>query len=211
MVFTSELRGGWRGGSLYRNHGPAGSAGQWCPHCAAGVRDLRSFGIATPYPAAREALEEWMRYPPSSTLAVAALASLAIACGSEDARTGDASSSDAPRGDFPLPADARRGLPLGEGRPDVSGITRTTIRDDERAAVTRVHFVPGAAEPLHTHDFDLLVVPLTAGRVEWLFGEERIDFLDVGEVQFVPAGVVHQLVNAGDAPFEVIAVAIKHE
>jgi quercetin dioxygenase-like cupin family protein len=150
-----------------------------------------------------------MRHTPRSTLALAAWVSLSIACGTGDAPAGDASSSDAQEGDVPMPADARRGLPLGEGRPDVSGITRTTLRDDERATVTRVHFMPGAAEPLHTHDFDLLVVPLTAGPVEWLFGDERVEFLEAGEVQFVAAGTVHQLVNAGDAPIEVIAVAIK--
>lgn len=103
----------------------------------------------------------------------------------------------------------REALPLGEGRPAVDGITRTQLRDDERAAVTRVHFLPGAAEPLHTHDFDLMVIPISGGPVEWRFGDQLVERLAPGEVQYVPAGTVHQFVNVGHRPFEVIAVAIK--
>jgi len=94
-------------------------------------------------------------------------------------------------------------------RPAVDGISRTTLRDDAEVTVTRVHFAPGAAEPVHTHPFDLMVVPLQSGSVDWVMGEESIRELSVGDVQFVPRGVSHQLANTGSIPFEVIAIAIK--
>ena len=49
-------------------------------------------------------------------------------------------------------------LPLGGDRPETPGITRTTLRDDAKSMVTRVHFEPGAAEPPHTHAVDVILV-----------------------------------------------------
>jgi len=94
-------------------------------------------------------------------------------------------------------------------RPAVDGISRTTLRDDAQMTVTRVHFGPGAAEPVHTHPFDIMVVPLQSGSVDWMLGEESIRGLSLGDVQFVPKGVSHQLANIGEVPFEVIAIALK--
>jgi len=94
-------------------------------------------------------------------------------------------------------------------RPAVDGITRTTLRDDAQMTVTRVHFAPGAAEPVHTHPFDIMVVPLQSGSVDLVLGEETIRGLGLGDVQFVPSGVSHQLANVGEVPFELIAIALK--
>lgn len=136
------------------------------------------------------------------SLALAAL--FGASCG-----PGEAPFPDAAAGDAPVREDAGRELPLGEGRPSVDGITRATLRDDETLTVTRVHFAPGAAEPLHTHAFELVVVPLVAGTVEWIVDGETTASLGPGEVQFVARDVPHQLINAGDEPFEVIAIAVK--
>ena len=100
-------------------------------------------------------------------------------------------------------------LPLGAGRPDVEGITRTVLSDDEVRTVTRVHFAPGAGEVPHTHPFELLVVPLTTGSIDWVLGDRRVETLTKGDVQFVPAGVTHQLRNPGTEPYEVVAIAIR--
>lgn len=86
-------------------------------------------------------------------------------------------------------------------RPAVDGITRTTIRDDARVTVTRVHFAPGAAEPVHTHPFELMIVPVRDGAVTWVVGDRTTSRLEAGAVQFAPANVPHQLANTGGEPF----------
>jgi len=93
-------------------------------------------------------------------------------------------------------------------RPTVDGITRSTLRDDPELTVTRVAFAPGASEVPHTHAFDLLVVPLTAGPVSLVVGDEEILHLAPGEVQLIPAGIPHMLGNTGDRAFEIIAIAV---
>ena len=101
------------------------------------------------------------------------------------------------------------GLPLGTGRPDVAGITRTTLKDDAKVTVTRVHFAPGASEPVHTHPYDIVLVPVIAGPVDWIVAGRRVTPLGVGDVQFVPRDVAHQLRNTGPGPVEIIAIAAK--
>lgn len=100
-------------------------------------------------------------------------------------------------------------LPLGTGRPEVSGITRTTLKDDAKVTVTRVHFAPGASEPVHTHPYDIVLVPVIAGPVDWTVAGRRVTQLGVGDVQFVARDVPHQLRNTGRGPVEMIAIAAK--
>ncbi len=100
-------------------------------------------------------------------------------------------------------------FPLGAGRPEVPGITRTTLKDDAKVTVTRVHFAPGAGEPVHTHPYDIVLVPVIAGPVDWTVADKRVTALSVGDVQFVARDVPHQLRNTGRAPFEMIAIATK--
>ena len=109
----------------------------------------------------------------------------------------------------PPPTAAPAELPLSAGRPQVEGITRTVLSDDEARTVNRVHFAPGAGEVPHTHAFELLVVPLMSGSVEWIVGDRRVERLAEGDVQFVPPGVTHQLRNPGTEAFEVAAIAVK--
>lgn len=100
-------------------------------------------------------------------------------------------------------------LPLGTGRPAVPGITRTTLKDDAKVTVTRVHFAPGASEPVHTHPYDIVLVTVIAGPVDWTVADRRVTQLGVGDVQFVARDVPHQLRNTGRGPFEMIAIAAK--
>lgn len=106
------------------------------------------------------------------------------------------------------PANQAPGLDLAD-RPAVEGITRATLRDDARVTVTRVHFEPGAAEPIHTHHTDIMVIPVGPADVRWVVAGETLTRFEPGEVQFVPAGTEHQLANVGQAPFEIVAVAVK--
>ena len=100
-------------------------------------------------------------------------------------------------------------LPLGQGRPAVSGIARTTLKDDEKSTVTRVHFKPGAAEPPHTHPYDVIIVPVMAATLDFTIGDKNVTAVKSGDVQFIPRDVVHQLTNAGKQDFELIAIALK--
>jgi len=94
-------------------------------------------------------------------------------------------------------------------RPAVDGISRTTLRNDERVTVTRVHFAPGAAEPVHTHPFDIMVMPIQSGAAELIVGSETISYLKAGEVYFIARDVPHQLANTSGEPFEVVAVSLR--
>jgi len=100
-------------------------------------------------------------------------------------------------------------LPLGQGRPEVAGITRTILKDDAKSTVTRVHFKPGAAEPAHTHPYDVIIVPVLAGTIEFTIGDKKVTAVKPGDVQFVPRDVTHQLTNTGKQDFELIAIALK--
>lgn len=100
-------------------------------------------------------------------------------------------------------------LPLGQGRPEVPGITRTTLKDDAKSTVTRVRFAPGAGEPPHIHPNDVIIVPVTSGPVDVGVGDRTLTSLKAGDVQFVAHDVVHHVKNTGTEPFELIAIALK--
>ena len=104
---------------------------------------------------------------------------------------------------------AQSSVDLAKGRPATAGITRTTIKDDAKVAVTRVRFAPGAAEVPHTHPYDVMLIPVTSGTVDLQIGDKKIASLKRGEVQFVPHDVTHFLANTGKTAFELIAVGVK--
>jgi len=88
---------------------------------------------------------------------------------------------------------------------------RTTVVDNATVTVTRLRFAPGSGETIHTHDFPLVIVQLTSGDVvDLAVSDTRARGPRVaGLVTFVPAGTEHAVVNAGEKPFEMMAVAIK--
>ncbi len=104
---------------------------------------------------------------------------------------------------------AQSSVGLAGGRPATPGVTRTTIKDDEKVAVARVTFAPGATEVPHTHPYDIMIIPVSSGPVVLLIGDRKITSLQAGEVQFVPRDVTHSLGNAGETLFEIITVAVK--
>ena len=94
--------------------------------------------------------------------------------------------------------------------PVPAGITRTPVLDNAEARVTLVAFAAAAREPVHTHPFDLVVLPLTAGQIELRLGE-RVETREyaAGEPMFLPRDVPHAVANAGSRPLEVFSIAIK--
>jgi quercetin dioxygenase-like cupin family protein len=87
---------------------------------------------------------------------------------------------------------------------------RTVVLDNASTTVTRLRFVKGAGETVHAHPFPLLIVQLTPGEVDLTVSDMRARGpRDAGLVTFVPADTPHAVVNAGDTPFEVIAIALK--
>ncbi|HSW05514.1 cupin domain-containing protein [Aquabacterium sp.] len=78
--------------------------------------------------------------------------------------------------------------------------------DNERVVVTEWCFEPGAETGHHVHMMDYLVIPLTDGT------------LDVGGIQTTlhtgvayarPAGVAHNVINAGQQALRFIEVELK--
>ena len=94
--------------------------------------------------------------------------------------------------------------------PAPAGITRTPVLDNAEARVTHVTFAPSAREPVHTHPFDLVVVQLTAGRVEVRSGDQvSTREYAAGEVIFLPRDVPHAVSNVDSGPVEIMSVGIK--
>jgi quercetin dioxygenase-like cupin family protein len=91
-----------------------------------------------------------------------------------------------------------------------AGITRTPVLDNADARVTRVEFSPAAREPVHSHPFDLVVVPLTSGQLEVRLGD-RVETREytAGEPMFLPRDVPHAVSNVGRAAITVFSIGIK--
>jgi quercetin dioxygenase-like cupin family protein len=102
--------------------------------------------------------------------------------------------------------------PAGEApaSPAPAGITRTAVLDNAEARVTRVEFASQAREPVHSHPFDLVVVPLTGGRLEVRVGEkvETRDYAP-GDAMFLPRDVPHAVSNVGSGTITVFSVGVK--
>lgn len=91
-----------------------------------------------------------------------------------------------------------------------AGITRAPVLDNADARVTRVGFAAGAREPIHSHPFDLVVVQLSAGRMEVRVGDEvTVKDYAPGDVFFLPRDVPHAVSNVGGAAAEVLSVGVK--
>lgn len=108
-----------------------------------------------------------------------------------------------------IAAQTAQSVPLGAGRPETPGVTRTPMHDDAKSSAVRVHFEPGAKEPPHTHPYDVLLVPLVTRPVEFIIGDKTIQTLTTGVVQVIPRDVTHSLANVGREPLEFVTVALK--
>lgn len=82
--------------------------------------------------------------------------------------------------------------------------------DDERVRVTRWTFAPGAETGWHRHEWDYVIVPVTDGRVRIVAedGNRHADF-HTGVSYARPAGVEHNVINAGDGELSFVEVEMK--
>jgi quercetin dioxygenase-like cupin family protein len=82
--------------------------------------------------------------------------------------------------------------------------------DNDRVRVTEWRFAPGAATGQHRHEFDYVVVPLTAGSlVLHEDGAERTAGIENGRAYFRTAGVEHDVVNGSPTEVAFVEVEIK--
>jgi quercetin dioxygenase-like cupin family protein len=105
--------------------------------------------------------------------------------------------------------DQPKSVPLGSGRQDTPGITRTTVKEDERSSVVRVEFAPGAGEVPHTHPYDIVVIVVSDGNATFTNGGKSETVAKAGTIELVSKGTVHTMVNHGSSPLHVVTVAIK--
>jgi mannose-6-phosphate isomerase-like protein (cupin superfamily) len=71
--------------------------------------------------------------------------------------------------------------------------------DNVRTRVTRHRLASGAHTGFHRHEYDYVVVPVTAGRMRIVEGgKEVFSDLSSGVAYFRRAGVEHDVFNGGD-------------
>ncbi len=100
--------------------------------------------------------------------------------------------------------------PAGPHTPAPPGITRTPLLDNDEVRVVRTEFAPKAAEPVHSHPVDLVVVLLTPGRLEVQQGPDRtVRTYAAGEAIVLPREIPHAVVNAGAQPVTLMSVTLK--
>lgn len=88
---------------------------------------------------------------------------------------------------------------------------RATVQvDNERVVVTEWRFAPGAQTGWHRHGHDYVVVPLMDGQLLLQTPDgEHVSPLRAGQSYARPAGVEHNVVNAGAGEFAFIEIEIK--
>ena len=86
----------------------------------------------------------------------------------------------------------------------------TKLEENERVVVTEWRLAPGAETGWHRHQYDYVVVCLTAGKLlaETASGNVETE-LRFGQAYARPLGVEHNIVNAGPAEFAFVEIEIK--
>jgi beta-alanine degradation protein BauB len=82
--------------------------------------------------------------------------------------------------------------------------------DTARTRVTRYRLAPGATTGAHRHEHDYVIVPVTSGRLRVVANGEEV-FADLASgVSYVrPAGVEHEVFNAGAGEMIFVEVELK--
>jgi len=88
--------------------------------------------------------------------------------------------------------------------------TSTKLEENERVIVTEWRLAPGAETGWHRHQYDYVVVCLTAGKLlaETASGNVETE-LRFGQAYARPVGIEHNIVNSGGAEFVFVEVEIK--
>jgi len=82
--------------------------------------------------------------------------------------------------------------------------------DDATVRVTRWDFAPGAATGWHRHEYPYVVVPILDGTLKIVDANgERLVPLTLGGSYARPAGVEHDVINAGDDAMAFVEIEMK--
>ena len=82
--------------------------------------------------------------------------------------------------------------------------------DNAEVRISEWRFAPGAATGYHRHEYDYVVVYLTAAKIRAVGPGGDIRFeMAPGGCYFRKAGVEHDVINAGDAPVTFIDIELK--
>ena len=83
--------------------------------------------------------------------------------------------------------------------------------DNPRTRVTEWRFAPGAATGWHRHEFDYVVVPMTAGQLQLVDAAGKSTFAELtpGVSYFKAAGVEHDVINPNDGEFVFVEIEFK--
>jgi len=88
--------------------------------------------------------------------------------------------------------------------------TAKPIQENERVVITEWRFAPGAETGWHRHAYDYVIVCLTAGQLMAESAEgSSVTELTLGQTYARPAGVEHNIVNAGSGEFAFIEIELK--
>ncbi|GAA0573371.1 cupin domain-containing protein [Caenispirillum bisanense] len=71
--------------------------------------------------------------------------------------------------------------------------------ENGRTRVTEWRFAPGDETGFHTHEYDYVIVPVTASRMRLEHPDGSVTYADLepGRSYFRPAGTAHNVVNEG--------------
>ena len=95
-------------------------------------------------------------------------------------------------------------------RQAVPGIIRKPMLDKRDLSVTRLEIDADVREPVHTHPYDLTVVPTMPGRLDVQIGDKKnVRAYTTGEMIFIPRNVPHAVANGGTTAIRMLAVVIK--
>jgi quercetin dioxygenase-like cupin family protein len=88
--------------------------------------------------------------------------------------------------------------------------TATRQIDDDRVRITRWDFTPGTETGWHRHEFPYAVVPLVDGTLRMVDAQgEKLVPLTAGVSYSRPAGVEHNVINAGSGAMAFVEVEMK--
>lgn len=81
--------------------------------------------------------------------------------------------------------------------------------ENGRTRVTEWRFAPGAETGFHTHEYDYVIVPVTASRMRLEMADGSVTHaeLEPGRSYFRQAGVAHNVINEG--PGELVFVEVE--
>ncbi|HUH85427.1 MAG TPA: cupin domain-containing protein [Stellaceae bacterium] len=82
--------------------------------------------------------------------------------------------------------------------------------DNAEVRITEWRFAPGAATGYHRHEFDYVVVYVTAAKIRAVGPDGEVTFeMAPGQCYFRKAGVEHDVINAGAASVTFIEIELK--